>query len=161
MDYTDLWGNIVVDAWAVSSMVEKRFEQWCVEHRLLLSSDDDKKAASRLFGQSNLYLPMAEVGEILFCVIQKKVSFCAVHRTWDEIWAGNVTFYSDGYWIVIFNDSDDLDYIDSVLAPDGRFGTFDIWYDNNDTEGNLPFSQEEWNALYAICKQAPVYEKAT
>lgn len=44
-----------------------------------------------------------------------------VGRTWDEVFAGNVTWSVGGGWLVrVFNDCNSWDYIDSLVTPDGR-----------------------------------------
>lgn len=53
------------------------------------------------------------------------VPLVAVGATWREVHAGDATFRALGWTIVIFNDADDYDYIDSVVTPDGRKWTFD------------------------------------
>lgn len=41
-------------------------------------------------------------------------------ESWDEVYAGNVTFVNDdGYTVVVFNDRDSFDYVDHILDPHG------------------------------------------
>lgn len=41
-------------------------------------------------------------------------------RSWDETYAGDVAFVTPcGHTVVVFNDCDEWDYIDSIEAPDG------------------------------------------
>lgn len=50
-------------------------------------------------------------------------------QTWANVGvAGNVSFLADGYRIVIFSDCAELDYVDHMVAPDGRRGDFDSWF---------------------------------
>jgi hypothetical protein len=45
----------------------------------------------------------------------------------DEVYAGNVGYRtSNGWTIVVFNDCAEFDYVDSVIAPDGR--ECDAWH---------------------------------
>jgi hypothetical protein len=46
-------------------------------------------------------------------------------QSWDEVYAGNVTFAIDGWRVTFFNDCGELDYTDEVIAPDGRTADFD------------------------------------
>lgn len=60
-------------------------------------------------------------------------------RTWEETFCGNVPYTVDGWEIVIFNDCNSWDYIDSVVAPDGRIGDYLDWFEDKDfTQSNQP-----------------------
>lgn len=48
-----------------------------------------------------------------------------VGDTWDEVFAGNVTFTVAGWTVAIFNDCGGWDYIDEITAPDGRRFDYD------------------------------------
>ena len=48
-------------------------------------------------------------------------------QPWPHVHAGNVVFQVLGWEISVFNDAGDFDYIDSVVAPDGRTGEFEDW----------------------------------
>jgi hypothetical protein len=63
-------------------------------------------------------LHMIEVGAI---------TLRAVGETAEEVYAGNVTYRTvpDGWTLVVFNDCNSWDYLDSVTAPDGRTLDFD------------------------------------
>ena len=57
-------------------------------------------------------------------------------KTWQDVYAGNVEYEtSDGWRLVFFNDCNDLDYLDSCTAPDGRTADFDDWVPG---EGDYP-----------------------
>ena len=45
--------------------------------------------------------------------------------SWDEVHAGDVTFWCDQWKITIFNDCDDIDYTDSFTTPEGRTYSYD------------------------------------
>jgi hypothetical protein len=49
-------------------------------------------------------------------------------HSWGETYAGNVGFLVEGWKIVVFNDCDSWDYIDSVVSPDGRTWDYSQWY---------------------------------
>ena len=40
--------------------------------------------------------------------------------SWTNVWCGGVPFLVDGWRVVAYNDMDNLHYIESVRAPDGR-----------------------------------------
>lgn len=49
-------------------------------------------------------------------------------RSWADVYCGNVEF-SFGTWrVTLFNDVMELDYVDSVVAPDGRTAEYDDWF---------------------------------
>ena len=51
----------------------------------------------------------------------------------DDVYAGDVEFkLSNGWTVVVFNDCDEWDYIDHIVAPDGR--TIDIPRDRDGPE---------------------------
>ena len=42
--------------------------------------------------------------------------------SWEQVYAGNVVWVtSNGWRIMVFNDCDDWDYIDSFMPPEGAF----------------------------------------
>jgi hypothetical protein len=49
-------------------------------------------------------------------------------ETWEEVYAGNVEYIVDSWKIVVFNDCDSWDYINSVTAPDGRTWAYSHWW---------------------------------
>lgn len=46
---------------------------------------------------------------------------------WSQIYCGNVEFRFGDWRVIFFNDCDELDYTDSVIAPDGRECDPDAW----------------------------------
>lgn len=68
--------------------------------------------------------------------------------TWERVYAGNVAFEIAGYRVVIFNDCDELDYIDSVVTPDDRIGDFEAWYVNGEEPVSL-LTEAEKQAIVA------------
>ena len=72
------------------------------------------------------HLPPDEVAHLLLRIVNGETSFetdvldydCCVHYH----------FTVEGYQIVFFIDAGELDYCDQAIAPDGREGTFDSWY---------------------------------
>ena len=63
----------------------------------------------------------AELRSVLEAVERREVSLMPEGRTADEIYAGDVSYcVSNGWRLVVFNDCNDWDYLDSAVAPDGR-----------------------------------------
>ncbi|NWL79564.1 hypothetical protein DM872_22190 [Pseudomonas taiwanensis] len=50
-------------------------------------------------------------------------------NTWQGAYCGLVAFRVAGWRLQFFNDCDSLDYCNSAESPDGRTGTFEIWFD--------------------------------
>lgn len=71
-----------------------------------------------------------EVADLLKKIISGTVEI--VHadprQLWKDAFAGDIEFIAAGYRLVFFNDCAELDYVDHVIAPDGRKGTFDDWH---------------------------------
>jgi hypothetical protein len=53
------------------------------------------------------------------------LSLAPGERYWGEVNCGDVRFVADGWSLVLFNDCDDLDYVDSVVTPEGEAFGFD------------------------------------
>ncbi|MFN6951001.1 MAG: hypothetical protein ACK4NE_00195 [Albidovulum sp.] len=76
----------------------------------------------------------------------REAILAALHRLADPTTSAdvvgeiNVAFSFDGWEIVLFNDADTLDYVDSVKAPDGSSADFDeLWLTfNGDATDHLP-----------------------
>jgi hypothetical protein len=67
--------------------------------------------------------------------IEAGVVTLTTDEPWAEVYCGNVTFRtSTGWTVVVFNDCDDWDYIDSLIAPDGRRVEFE----------DLPADVQNW-----------------
>ncbi len=71
----------------------------------------------------------SEIAALLRQVGQGTIDVQLTHaeHPWDSRLATKVEFLIAGYRIVVFNDCDQLDYVDSAIAPDGRMGDFAIW----------------------------------
>lgn len=72
-------------------------------------------------------LPGEEIADLFRQALRREVGIVAVGQLWKQVYAGNVVFRIGGYQVVIFNDCDELDYVDSATAPDGRTADFDEW----------------------------------
>lgn len=74
-------------------------------------------------------------------------------QSWKDMYCGNLVFMFGDWQIVIFNDCIDLDYVDSVIAPDGRTAEYEDWFDREDHCGADPvdlLGATEGNALLSI-----------
>jgi hypothetical protein len=56
--------------------------------------------------------------DFLRAVIRGEVPVSVVGERWDEVFAGNVVFHMGPHRVVVFNDCNALDYIDSVDGVD-------------------------------------------
>lgn len=75
-----------------------------------------------------------EVFKLLDMVVtgEKQIYVCGSNEDewdngndWDDTYAGNVCFAIDDYKIVIFNDCDQIDYIESIILPNGSIIKYD------------------------------------
>lgn len=73
--------------------------------------------------------------------------------TWNGVYAGDVEFSIGDWRITIFNDCCELDYCDSAIAPDGRQGDFDYWWDEKQEPISL-LTIEERAALERLLEEA-------
>ena len=99
-------------------------------------------------------IPAKEIADLLRAVVrrERKVSLADPDLSWDKVYAGDVPLKIAGYDIVIFNDCDEVDYVDSAASPDKRIADFDDWF----TTGANPIDllqKEECDALLQILKQ--------
>ena len=96
-----------------------------------------------------------EVADLLRQVGRGEVAVKLVDScwTWKQVYAGNVEFAIAGYRIVIFNDCDELDYVDSVITPDDRTGDFEDWYLNGEEPVSL-LTETEKQAVVVQLKAA-------
>lgn len=64
---------------------------------------------------------------------------CTVGPTWDEVYTGDVRFDvllgEDFCQLVVFNDCDDVDYLDNIIFPDHAEYDFDDLVASLDLEG--------------------------
>jgi hypothetical protein len=62
--------------------------------------------------------------------VEEKLDKVPQLQSWNEVYAGNVEFAIGDWRVIIFNDCNELDYIDSAFAPNRLKGTFDSWSEN-------------------------------
>ena len=61
----------------------------------------------------------------------------------------------DGYKLIIFNDCNQVDYVDYAIAPDGREADFDDWWFVDEEPIDL-LTDEEQTRLEILMEEAPV-----
>jgi hypothetical protein len=65
-------------------------------------------------------LDAADRGELTIAYDVQKSDTEHALAVWDHVYAGNVAFrLGNGWIVVVFNDCDEWDYIDSIILPDG------------------------------------------
>ena len=86
-----------------------------------------------------------EIAELLRQIESGVVTLeCRMSRSPQDVYAGDVTYHSSNGWVVvIFNDCNDWDYVDSVVAPDGRVANFEDIYPIGDREGSKAVQEAE------------------
>lgn len=103
-----------------------------------------------------------EAVEFMRSIAIGKEPIKAVGCAWDD-WIGNIEFVTESGWrIVFFNDVGELDYLDSITAPDGRTGSFGDWVPADGEAGTTnpldDLSGDEELQLEAVLSAAPVAE---
>ncbi|MBL8260924.1 MAG: hypothetical protein JNM58_00765 [Xanthomonadaceae bacterium] len=61
--------------------------------------------------------------------------------------SGEITYSLDGWKVIIFWDSDELDYVAEAQRPDGARSTFDDWYEYDGGDPLDLLTQSEVDAL--------------
>jgi len=105
--------------------------------------------------RKSAFIPGAEIAELFRRALRGEAKIFTVGVSWTEIYAGNVEVRIDGYKLAIFNDGNQVDYVDSATAPDGRIGDFDDWYIGNDKPVDL-LTDEEQDRLETLMEAAEV-----
>ena len=103
-------------------------------------------------------IPGEEIAELLRQAIRREVRIAAIAKSWQDVYAGDVTLRIGAYEVVIFNDCDELDYVDSATAPDGRHGDFDLWWQTQTEPVSLLTEEERMQLEYRL-ETAPVIER--
>jgi len=96
-----------------------------------------------------------ELVELFRKAIRREVEIVALGEPWKDNYSGNIRFRIGGYTVVIFNDCNELDYVDSATAPDGREGDFEAWWFQNLEPVSL-LTELEFQQLENLLEQAPV-----
>jgi hypothetical protein len=100
-------------------------------------------------------IPGQEIAELFRRALRGEVKIFTVGASWTDIYASNVEVRIGGYKLVIFNDCNQVDYVDSAITPDGREGDFDDWF-FSDTEPVDLLNDEEQTRLETLMEAAPV-----
>lgn len=101
-----------------------------------------------------------EVAEVIRKALRGEIAVRPVVKevTWTKAWCGNVQFLFGDWLITIFNDCNHMDYIDFVIAPDGREAEYADWLnDNGDSTGDDPMDHltpDELAAFETLLKEA-------
>jgi len=103
-------------------------------------------------------IPGDEIAELLRKVLRREVKIAAVGCSWCDTYAGNAEVRIGGYELVVFNDCNQVDYIDWAKAPDGREGTFEQW-DIERTEPISLLGEHEQTLLEYYFERAPVVDE--
>ncbi len=105
--------------------------------------------------RKSAFIPGAEIAELFRSALRGETKIFTVGGSWTEIYAANVEVRIDGYKLAIFNDCNQVDYVDSATAPDGRIADFDDWMIGNDEPIDL-LTDEEQDRLEALMEAAEV-----
>jgi|ERR1043165_1612974 hypothetical protein len=102
-------------------------------------------------------IPVAEIVAVLKAAIAGELPVRCVGPTWNDVYAGDVSFWIGDWKVEIFNDCDSFDYINSVEAPDGRRAEFEDWYGDRE----IPICPENQLTADEIDKLTELLETAT
>ena len=100
-------------------------------------------------------IPGQEIAELFRRALRGEVKIFTVGASWTDIHASNVEVRIDGYKLVIFNDCNQVDYVDHAIAPDGREADFDDWWFVNNEPVDL-LTDDEQTRLETLMEEAPV-----
>src|SRR5262252_5249665 len=107
--------------------------------------------------------PIAYTARLLRDIVSGHVTLHALERTWDEVYAGNAYFRcSTGDTLVVFNDCDSYDYIDSVITHDGECFQFQDLYPfgQHNLDAELKSTNEFDTRLLQRLKDAPILARS-
>jgi hypothetical protein len=105
--------------------------------------------------RKSAFIPGAEIAELFRRALRGEAKIFTVGSSWTEIYAANVEVRIDGYKLAIFNDCNQVDYVDSATAPDGRIADFDDWWIGKDDPVDL-LTDEEQDRLETLMEAAEV-----
>lgn len=80
-----------------------------------------------------------------------EVSLMYPDLSWHQVYAGDVFFRMGDAEVVIYNDCNELDYIDEVTLRNGEAGIFEDWDEPNPVD---MLTHEEHEALEEILENA-------
>jgi hypothetical protein len=105
--------------------------------------------------RKSAFIPGAEIAELFRRALRGEAKIFTVGGSWTEIYAANVEVRIDGYKLAIFNDCNQVDYVDRAIAPDGRESEFDDWWFAHDEPVDL-LTDEEQDRLETLMEAAQV-----
>jgi hypothetical protein len=123
--------------------------------RVQLSEIVRRKRMAEPSDRKSAFIPGAEIAELFRRVLRGEAKVFTVGGSWTEIYASNVEVRIDGYKLVIFNDCNQVDYVDHAIAPDGREADFDDWFFSNTEPVDL-LTDEEQTRLETLMEEAQV-----
>jgi hypothetical protein len=100
-------------------------------------------------------IPGQEIAELFRRALRGEAKIFTVGASWTDIYASNVEVRIDGYKLVIFNDCNQVDYVDHAIAPDGREADFDDWWFVQEEPVDL-LTDDEQTRLETLMEEAPV-----
>ena len=96
----------------------------------------------------------SEVVSLLADIAKEKITLTLSNSaiSWSSIESGNIEFKANGWTIKVFSDCGSFDYVDSVIAPDGRKGSFNYWIDkkNQVQEPSRTFLGQDKKAYFKM-----------
>ena len=104
------------------------------------------------------------LAELMGRIVSREVEIFALWKLWDEEFCGEIPFItSDGWYIRVFKDCGDVDYLDSCITPAGERWDFDALHaiDENEQWPNgcvtdLVRSEKYGDDFERVVKQAPL-----
>lgn len=101
-------------------------------------------------------IPVDEIVFVLRQAIAGDLRVKCVGPTWNEVYAGDVSFWFGDWKIEVFNDCDSFDYINAVEAPDGRKAVFEDWWSDREvpTCPENQLTSSEWERLAELLESA-------
>jgi 2,3-bisphosphoglycerate-dependent phosphoglycerate mutase len=105
--------------------------------------------------KSEAEIPGQEIAELFRKALRGEAKIFTVGAAWTDIYASNVEVRIEGYKLVIFNDCNQVDYVDHAIAPDGRAADFDDWFFSNTEPVDL-LTDDEQTRLEFLMEAAPV-----
>jgi len=72
-------------------------------------------------------IPAEEVIAVIKAGITGDVPIVPVHSEWIAVYCGDVPFMFGDWIIEFYNDCNELDYVETASAPDGREAKYNDW----------------------------------
>lgn len=72
-------------------------------------------------------IPVQEIIDVIKAHIDGDIPIIPVHSEWCAVYCGDVPFRFGDYVIEFYNDCNELDYVETATAPDGRTAKYNDW----------------------------------